>query len=314
MPSKISSILDYQRKTLCPEIWEKGKIKPYIKKFIYKSMEGFFISSGLKNYKDFVSHLYVGSSLATFFYKDDSDLDIKIVINIGEFKKNNPEYADSTGEDICDELIEAGRKSSFLTAFIANTFHPLDAYFFTEEEAEKASLIKYDSLYNLITDEWIKTPKKLEGDLSSSYILNAAKDLAKRYIDKIVVDIDKTKRDSIDFLVLKDYMKTLDKEELKHLSVDFQTALDRINEDLDSLIMDRDIASNLRKTEFSRKSLKDDLEKLMGSFNYSKGNLIYKILQRYGYLRILFEIASLYRGARIGPDDVMNVYKVLSGV
>lgn len=312
MPAKISSILDYQRKVLCPEIWENNKIKPDVKKFIYKSIEGFFVGSGLKDYKNFVSHLYVGSSLATYFYKEDSDLDIKVVITISEFKKSNPEYQDSTGEDICDELIEASRKGPFLTAFIPNTYHPLDAYFFTDQEAEKVSLIKYDSLYNLITDTWIKESKKLEGTLSPSYTLNSAKDLAKKYIDKIVVDIDKTKRDSIDFLVLKDYMKTLDREELKLLSVDFQSAIDKVNEDLESLIVDRDIASNLRKTEFSRKSLRDEMERLMGSLNYSKGNLIYKILQRYGYLRILFEIASLYKGVRVGSDDVMNVYKILS--
>lgn len=310
---KTASILDYQRKVLSPEIWENEKLKPSIKKFIYKSIEGFFVSSGLKGYKDFVSHLYIGSSLATYFYKDDSDLDIKIVVNIPVFKKNNPEYEDSTGEDICDELIESGRMSSFLTAFIPGTFHPLDAYFFTEKEAERAALIKYDSLYNLITDEWIKKAKKLEGTLSSSYILNAAKNLAQQYIDKIVVDIDKAKRDSVDFLVLKDYMKTLDKEELKYVSTDFQTALDKINEDIDSLIKDREIAKNLRNTEFSRVGLKDDLEKLMGSLNYSKGNLIYKILQRYGYLRILFEIAALYKGVRVGPDDIINVYQILSG-
>lgn len=107
-------------------------------------------------------------------------------------------------------------------------------------------------------------------------------------------------------------MKTLDREELKLLSVDFQSAIDKVNEDLESLIVDRDIASNLRKTEFSRKSLRDEMERLMGSLNYSKGNLIYKILQRYGYLRILFEIASLYKGVRVGSDDVMNVYKILS--
>lgn len=313
MMEKRSSILDYQRKTLSPEIWEDNKLKPSIKKFIYKSMEGFFVSFGIKGYKEFVSHLYIGSSLATYFYKDDSDLDVKVVVNINLFKKNNPEYQDSTGEDICDELIEAGRRSSFLTAFIPETFHPLDAYFFTEEEAERAALIKYDSLYNLITDEWLKEPKKLEGTLSSSYILNSAKNLAQKYIDKIVIDIDKAKRDSIDFLVLKDYMKTLDKEELKLLSTDFQVALDRVNDDIDSLITDRGIASNLRKMEFSRVGLKSDLEKLMGSLNYSKGNLIYKILQRYGYLRILFEVAALYKGIRIGPDDVINVYKILSG-
>ncbi|HRZ18435.1 MAG TPA: hypothetical protein P5136_00020 [Methanofastidiosum sp.] len=308
-----ASILDYQRKILDPTVWENFKIKPEVKRYIYKSFNAFFISQNLKGHKEFVSHMYVGSSLATYFYKEDSDLDVKVVIDPKIFREYNPQYEDSTDDDLCDELIESARGSHFLTSFLPGTFHPLDAYFFTEEEADETKLIKYDSLYNLITDTWVKPPKKLEGELSTSYVLNYAKDIAQRYIDKITSDIELTKRDSIDFLVLRDFMKTLDKDDIRTISVDFETALEKINKDLEMLVKDREIVKQLRKQEFSKKVLRDDLEKLMGSINYSDGNLIYKILQRYGYLRILFELASLYRGIRVTSDDVINVYRILEG-
>jgi hypothetical protein len=313
MTNKTASILDYQRSILSPDIWENEKILPDVKSFIYKALIAFFASTNIKGAKEFVSNLLIGSSLATYFYREDSDLDVKVVINVDSFKKYNKNYIDSTGEDICDELIEAGRKSHFLTSFIPNTTHPMDFYFFTEEEAVESSLIKYDSLYNLITDKWIKEPQKLEGKLSPSYVLNDAKDKAQKYIEKIVVDIEKAKRDSIDFLVLRDYMKTLDKDDLEALHVDFKTALDRINKDIEAINQDRQIVKMLRKTEFSKHDLDSDLEKLMGSINYSDGNLIYKILQRYGYLKILFEIYALYKGVYITANDVVNIYQILSG-
>ena len=311
--NKQASILDYQRTILCPEIWEDDKIRPYIKSYIYKALMGFFTSINIKAANEFVSHLFIGSSLATYFYRDDSDLDIKVVINIGNFKSYNIEYTDSTGDDICDELIEAGRKSHFLTDFIPGTLHPLDFYFFTEEEAGESSLIKYDSLYNLITDKWIKEPKKFEGRLSSSYVLNYAKEKAQKYIEKIVIDIETAKRDSIDFLVLRDYMKTLDKDDLAALHTDIKTSLEKVNRDIEEINNDRNIAKILRKSEFTKKELNSDLEKLMGSINYSQGNLIYKILQRYGYLKIIFEIYALYKNTYLTANDIVNIYQILSG-
>ena len=68
---------------------------------------------------------------------------------------------------------------------------------------------------NLLTDKWEKKPKKIDGIVSPSYVLNYSKSIAKRYIKKIVDDIDQTKRDSIDFIMLREYIKNLDKEDLK---------------------------------------------------------------------------------------------------
>jgi hypothetical protein len=79
MWAKKSSILDYQKKTLCPEIWEKGSLKKEVKNFIYKALKGFFTHHQFQGSQEFISHLYIGSSLATYFYKDDSDLDLTIV-------------------------------------------------------------------------------------------------------------------------------------------------------------------------------------------------------------------------------------------
>ena len=313
MKNKEASILDYQKDKLCPQIWEMdGLLRKDIKKFIYDAIKGFFVTKDFNGYQDFISHIYIGSSLATYFYKEDSDLDIKIVIDTDKFKHYNHKYRDQSDSDIMDELIEAGRRSTFLTAYIPHTMHPVDVYFFAESEIDNKYLIKYDSLYNVITGEWIKEPKRIEGEMSPSYMLNYARSIADKYIKKISKDIDETKRDSIDFLLLRDYMKGMDKHDLKDMAIDYKNYLNKVNDDVESLIEDKQIVKSLRKTAFSKRILDDQLEMMMQSLNYSKGNVIFKLIQRYGYLRILVEISRLFDGKKINSDDVVDIYKILN--
>lgn len=306
------SILDYQRKELCPDFWRSdGVMRDGTKKFIELSVLSFFEDLNIDNCKDFVSDLYVGSSLATYFYKEDSDLDVKVIIDLPIFMECNPYYKNMSNEELLDFLGEKGSKNSWLTAIIPGTLHPLDAYFFSSEEAIPINLNKYDSLYKLSDNTWLKPPRKLEGELSPSYVLNLAKEKAKIYIDKIVSDIEQTKRDSIDFLVLHDFMKTLDKDDLQHMQIDFETTLERVNTDIEGLIVDKEIIKSLRKKAFSKKDLVSDFEKLFGSINYSDENLIFKIMQRYGYMRILVEISDLFKNKSVNSDDVKDVIDIL---
>lgn len=310
---KTGSILDYQRSDLCPDIWTPAHVlKKGIKKFILSSIDGFFEEHDIQGYTEFVVDILVGSALATYFYKEDSDLDIKIVIDIPTFQKNNPNFEGQTEDDILLALKKLGRSSMWLTTIIPGTSHPIDAYFISNREATEENLVKYDSLYSFILDDWIKYPKKLQEDLSPSYILNYAKDIAKRYLDKISLDIEQVKRDSIDFIMLHDYMKTLDKADLKQLYVDFNTALDKINKSVEDVVQDKEIIKNLRKKVFSDKELNNDFEKIMGSINFSDENLIFKIIQRYGYMRILSEISRLYNDDQeITPDEVNDILEIV---
>lgn len=309
---KTASILDYQKQSLCPEIWDYSKkLLPNVKEFVIKQIKAFFSSNDLRGYKEFISHIYIGSSLATYFYKEDSDFDVKIVINPEVFKQYNQMYTDQPDEDIMDELVEMGRTSIWLTAFIPGTMHPLDAYFFTDKESSATTLLKYDSLYNILTDTWIKEPKKVPGEVSPSYMLNYAKDKAKIYIDKIIDDLERAKRDTVDFLLLKEYLKNLEEDDLRGLAVDFKNSLETLNQDIEDLVQDKEIVKELRKKEFSRKDLKSHLEQLMGSLNYSDGNVIFKLIQRYGYLKILVEIAAMFKNKRVKSTDALDIYKIL---
>jgi len=151
------SILDYEHDRLSPIIWDnQNHIKPGIKNFIYNSLEMFFMKEGIEGDSSFVRDIIIASSLATYYYQNTSDLDIKIIIDMNIFKKSNPIYLDYPNEDVLDDLIKKGRDGSWLTAIIPSTAHVIDVYFIDIEEFTEDKYIKYDSLYSITKKKWIK--------------------------------------------------------------------------------------------------------------------------------------------------------------
>lgn len=312
--AKRGSILDYRKDKLDPEIWRPGdKLKDGIKRFISFSITGFFEDNGISGYKEFLHSIFIGSSLATYFYSEDSDLDIKIVIDLEKFISLNPDYTATPQDEVLDKLTDMGRDSLWLSAIIPGTLHVLDSYFYSTDEFYPANLLKYDSLYSVLDDTWVKEPKQVMGGYSPGYILELAKQKAKPYIDKITLDIARAQRDTIDFLVLKDYIKGLDSEDLISLFGEFKRIVNGINDSVEALLTDRELAKELRKDAFSKKELTSQMEKIMGSLNYSDGNLIFKILQRYGYMRVLSEIYQVFKGKKVTSKSVEELVEILNG-
>jgi len=307
---KTSSILDYQQETLCPVVWRPDmQLKEGVKGFLKSSIVGFFESIDLVNYKQFTHDILIGSSLATYFYTNDSDLDIKIIINVDNLRKFNEKYSSATDDEILSDLIDLGRNSFWLTQYIPGSDHPIDAYFYSTEEVKVINFLKYDSLYSMLEDHWLKEPSKIEGTVSPSYVLNYAKNKAQQFLEKVITDIEQVKRDSIDFLLLVEFIKTLPEDDLKRLQVDFETALEKVNDSVSMAVEDRDLLKKMRVRAFSKKDLTNDLENMMRSFNFSDENLVFKLMQRYGYMRILSEIDKLYSDDRISPSEVKDVLR-----
>lgn len=312
--NKKASILDYQKEILCPEIWaEDNQLLPSVEEFILFSLKDFCEHNGLKNPKVWIKDCLIASSLASYFYTSYSDFDVKCIIEMKAFLKENPSFKNQSTEQILDLLKDLGRKSSFLTATIPGTLHSLDFYFYSAADKEIFNLYKYDSLYSINKEEWIKPPKRYEELEYNEDILDIAFRKAEPYIERISEDIDNTKRDVIDFLIFKDFVRTLEESDLFKVKNLFLKHLDQINIDLDNLIEDREVVKYLRKEEFKRNDLRTNLERIMGSLNYSDGNLIFKIIQRYGYMQILSEIDEIFSERDATPTDAEKILSILSG-
>lgn len=313
MNDKEGSILDYQHKELRPDIWNRDKkLRPSVKNFIFSSVAGFFESLDLRGYDDFVIDMYVGSSLATYFYTKESDFDVKVVIDTITFKIHNSKYSESSEDDIMDMLCDKSKETTWTTAYIPATKHRLDIYFLSAKEASSISMLRYDSIYNLMTDNWLKTPKQIEGHAAPSYVLNYARSMARKFLEKLSLDIAQAQRDSIDYLILKDQLKELEESDLSRFREDLEISLDRINASVEELSEAREVIKGIREKTFEKRKLQNQLENMMKSLNYADGNLIFKLVQRYGYMSILSEIDKIYKDKKVTPKEVEEVAKILS--
>lgn len=307
-----SSILDYKQDKLCPAIWNTNNIlRDNVRDFIYLQIIDFFERRDINKYQHFLESGYIGSSLATYYYTDESDLDIKFLVNISEFKKYNESFASWTTEGILWYLIDTGRKSKELTSTIPNTGHVLDVYFYDSFELPEEHLLRFDSLYSIGSNSWIKEPKPLPKELPPNYFLEKAKEYAEPYLAKISEDFNKTKIDSKDFMFLRNYLKSLHYEDMSEIQDYYYDLLYQIDKDLDNLIDDRKLLMRMRREGFSKEELKTEIEKLGGSLNYSQGNLIYKLLQRYGYLKILREISKIKEKEKLNEQDIPIILSLI---
>jgi len=294
------SLIDYQRKTLCPEIWdlESLTLKQEVENFIIQSVEEFFhkvlgvVSDSVLN--TLVKDILIASSLASYFYNEYSDLDIKIVYSPELLSLETPEVLEKS--DVSGMLTKLGRLY-ILNRIIPNTNHQLDPFFISEDDGSSLNLLKFDSLYSVFKKTWLKAPKHLSyKDMLK--IIETAKEKAQPFLDKVHEDIEELRRDSIDFMILYDYLKTLPTHQLMNLRSYINDQIDKIESDLQQIVSDQEILKGLRSRAFSKEQLDTEFEKLMNSFNYSDENLIYKFVTRYGYLKILSTIKYILEKKR----------------
>ena len=302
------SILDYEQKELCPSVWKNNELREGVKNFIINQVKLFFSSLDIEDVS-FINNILIGSSLATFYFTETSDFDVKIIIDLEKFHDiaKNFDYLDDN--TMLDKLIDIGRQSSFLTAPVPQTEHNLDIYFYSNINLPEQHLIKYDSLYSLKSDSWIKYPKKL--NFKHSDIILYAKEKSQQYINSLDLKFGETYRDSVELLSLIDYFKTADSDDLDEIKSEFIKLYKELKEDLGELSDLREDIKKDRIDAFSKKELETELEKASKSLNFSDGNIKFKYIQKIGYLSILSELNKVCEKKNLKFKDIRHINKVL---
>ncbi len=261
------SILDPIQKELCKEIWQSNnKLRTSAKKHILDNLETWLNLYTEKKPTDVV----LAGSMTGYQYTSYSDIDVNVVIDLGDgdIKK-------------ISKLLPNGN-------MLPGTKHPVNYYVTNKKQLQKAG-----SIYDILHSKWIREPEKKDVNIHYKAVL----EITISWMRKIDLDINELRRDVIEFKLYSDYLSDqkgleIDVDEIKdYLSVKES----EIKADIDVVSITLHMIRQFRKEAFGDKDFKSDFLTQVDATNsnYSINNLVYKTLERFGYLEKLHKFAGL---------------------
>jgi hypothetical protein len=252
-------VLDYVKATVDPAIWdlETGKLRPKVSEEIIARLNQGLTDVGFK--PGWVQQVFVIGSLTGRQYRSDSDLDIEVVLK----------------SDVPDEVVRMAVNhfaENVNGQPLSGTTHPVN-YFLTKDTG---FLEKADGAYDLLRNEWIKTPERKDQEFDPEKEYRNAIEKGRKVADEILKLTAELRRDVQDLLELRGLNSELaDDIQLRKLK--------EINEGMFALTRIGKIL--WRKREDAFKKLKKP--------QISLSNIVYKFVEKSGQLKILHDLARV---------------------
>lgn len=232
-----------------------------------------------------VVNFFIIGSILTKNYDSNTDIDVTVQVD--------SETIDSIATAEIMHLLKRinGRLA-------ADTSHPINYYIITEEYDES----KAEAIYDIVNDRWVKTPKTYEPDIekwSTKF---------QETLKSIDIATGELRRDLIDI----NEIEHLDTKNIKRLRLMMKQKLSQMEELLNQLIGTYHNAKTLRHMGFDRFLTPQELQQY-GSRNNLPENILYKLLEKYYYIKFIKKIESILdeRGA-LELTDIPQIKKVMS--
>ena len=256
------SIIDEKMPELDPTIWYyyngKYRLRPEVDSKVRKLARKLLVGTKVKR-------AYAVGSLAGYFYRQDSDLDITLVV------------------DADDELILALEENTKTVngKLVHGTRHPINFYVMQEIP----DLIRFDGVYDLIRQRWVKSPTETGVDLFSVY------DQFKNDLAKIDAAYGEAWRSLIDIDLMREALRYGGAREV---AVKLKRRIDDLDDAVQDLANTYDEVHQERLRAFKRQlELAELRQNPYPSPSMVPENIRYKLLERYHYLNFLRELFDL---------------------
>tara|TARA_Y100001963_G_scaffold5867_1_gene7608 strand:- start:4567 stop:6999 length:2433 start_codon:yes stop_codon:yes gene_type:complete len=281
------SIIDIPRKTYAPGVFDNADTpKPTLKPSVKKQ-----VLDGIKTFEKFgkvVKYTLIGSIL-TKQYRDDADLDINILFDIPGSKAEQEKVHDS----IREYQGEINGKT------IPGTKHPINYFSIIDPATFSKARDMADGTFDIDTNKWIRRPEpgKFEPE---KYVADFQK-----HVSEIDVVKGELVRDMIDY----EELKGLTSSEIDNLSKLVSDKLDEIKDSINTLI---DIGAKTianRKDAFEKDMSPDEIRKF-GVKNRLPKNVIYKMLEKYHYLKFFKKLNEIMEDGKITPAELKSLSKI----
>ena len=260
------SIIDIPRRTYAPKVFDDAdtkdpKIKASVKAQIDRQLKEFETEYPI------LKTSLIGSIL-TKRYRKDADLDINVLFDVPEDKR------EVERERLSKKYLSAKNPDNIQGKLIPGSDHPINYYFITDKQTYDDQNKKADAVFDIEGNEFIKRPEDFVFD----------KNLYIKDFDKKVQELDvikgELKRDIIDYRELEE----LEPNDVLDLQDKVKDKLEEIEDSIEQIIKVGDGVDADRRAAFDSDMSPDEIQKF-GIKNRLPKNVIYKMLEKYHYIK-----------------------------
>ena len=284
------SIIDIPRRTYAPGVFDNAdtkepKIKSEIIGMIMKQFTEFKKEYPILNYS------LIGSIL-TKRYRDDADLDINVLFDVPEEKQEEERIR------LSKKFLSSKNPDNVQGKLIPGTKHPINYYIITDKKTYDDQNKKADAVFDIGKNKFIKRPEEFTFDIDM-YI----NDFNKK-VQEIDVVKGELKRDIIDY----DELKDLSPNDILDLQDKINSKLEEIEDDLQQIIKIGDNVDVERRAAFDKDMSPDEI-RLYGIKNRLPKNVIYKMLEKYHYLKFYKKCKQILDDGKVTDAEIDSLKK-----
>jgi len=281
----LESIIDIPRKTYAPKVFDDAntsnpKIKDSVKKQIEDQLKEF------ESEYPILKTSLIGSIL-TKRYRNDADLDINVLFDVPADKQ------DSERERLSKKYLSSKNPDNIQGKLIPGSEHPINYYFITDKKTYDDQNKKADAVFDIESNKFIKRPEDFTFDIDM-YI----KDFNKK-VQELDIVKGELKRDIIDYRELED----LKPDDVLNLQDKLNDKLNEIEDDIEQIIKIGDGVDADRRAAFDKDMSPDEIRKF-GVKNRLPKNVIYKMLEKYHYLKFYKKCQKILDDGKVTPDEI----------
>src|SRR5210317_983270 len=282
------SIIDIPRRTYAPKVFDDADTNnPKIKDSVMKQ-----ISTQLKEFESEYPILKTSliGSILTKRYRNDADLDINVLFDVPKDKQEEERLR------LSKKYLSASSADSVQGKEIPGSKHPINYYFITDKVTYDDQNKKADAVFDIESNKFIKKPEDFTFDINL-YI---------KEFDRKVQELDvvkgELKRDIIDY----DELTELNPDDILNLQDKINSKLEEIEDDIEQIVKIGDGVDAERRAAFDKDMTPDEIRQY-GVKNRLPKNVIYKMLEKYHYLKFYKKCKKILEDGIVTDKEVKDL-------
>jgi len=276
------AVIDIPRRTYAKDVFdnadtENPKLKQSVLNIINAQLKEFEKLYPIKKYS------LVGSSI-TKHYRDDADLDINVLFDVA------PADREAVRIKLAHQLRGINGK------LIPGTKHPINYYIITDPNVKETNDKMADGVFDIKNNTWFRKPKEFKFDAN-----RYAADFEKKVKEIDVVE-GELKRDIIDYKELSE----LNPDDVLNLQEIINDKISQIEDDIKQLVSIGNTVLKDRQDAFATDMTPEEI-KTFGKKNLLPKNVIYKMLEKYHYLKLYHQLKDILDDGEITDAEIRSI-------